>query len=80
MQIIAKMKDGTEKKWRWENNFALVCLRYITELQKDLETGEIKYITLIDDNGETWMKKRLKILYWDNYRNYIGEHEELRRE
>ena len=78
MKIIAKMKDGTEKKWKWANNkFALVCLRYITELQKDLEENKTKYITLINDDGEVWMKKGLKMLYWDCYKNYTGGHEEL---
>ena len=81
MEIIAKMKDNTEKKWRWEDKkFALVCLRYITELQEDLKENRTKYITLIDDDGEVWMKRGLKMLYWDCYKNDIGGHEELKKE
>ena len=78
MEVIAKMKDGTTKKWRWApNKFALVCLRYITELQEDLKMGRTKYITLINDDGQVWMKRGLKMLYWDCYQQYIGGHEEL---
>ncbi len=73
MKIILRMKDGTEQVWRWRESFALVCLRYMTEVQQSIEEGRVKQISIIQDDGQVWMKKGLKAVIEPYYKQYSTE-------
>jgi hypothetical protein len=73
MNIIATMKDKTIKHWQWHTPFAWVSLRYITELQEDIENNKVSYVSLLNDDGTVYMKKGLKLVYWFQYKQHAGE-------